>query len=563
MKMKTNYVAPANDQAGASVKNNVVGRALFWGGVATMGGGILVACKGPAEVQTAPKKPVPAVNYDVANYEIKVGLGGARVGGTSTAADSASQVGILINNTSKRKNEDNYYFVPSKSVATALYGKTYWSAPLSTATSEFAIGNIGLFGKNDTVNVGIVTSKQLLEFLANAIVPEVSGGSVRLVNDTTRKMFVKEHDGLATQDDYIINRNRYGLAGVWENVKDSAYALWVIPEMKKTYSIKVPFKMVPQNDAAISLKSNLFAYRSDGRRQIEIAITEEKPMAPEASVKDFKVLSKPTGGAGYSDMQAIVYTTTDAMYVQDTVMKYSIGDTVFRKARGDMAVALGTVGLDTCAISNKLGRPGRAGTQVIVTPTGVLATYYRLKAGDAKDTTGIAAVQVPLTKYANGLEVIESCNKKAGRVFDPVLGTGLNLFSFLTKVPGEKDTMQLRILRQNDGDIISLKMGMAGVSKITHNEKNDGIHVDVYGADNKIIGTVIIAKGVPYQPIRKENKILEDKATSYIRTGKLDVPKVAEMPYVPKEHIMYLLADKYLPNGQVRTNRSRFSDRSI
>jgi len=69
-------------------------------------------------------------------------------------------------------------------------------------------------------------------------------------------------------------------------------------------------------------------------------------------------------------------------------------------------------------------------------------------------------VSCRLTKFDTGLRVIENCNKDNSKpeVFNPVIGEGLNLFSFITNVPGEKDTMQLRVLRQTDGDEIKIKM---------------------------------------------------------------------------------------------------------
>jgi hypothetical protein len=548
---------PTKGQVKAFFRNPFV-RTIYLG-TATAGGFALFSCAGSKEAQTV--QPVKAVEvHDVKGYEIKVGLGGADVKCTPTAADSASQVGISINNTGEPKNPNTYYFVPSKSDATALYGGKYWSAPMNTTTHEFAIGRIGRFGRNDTVNSGLVTSRQIMEFLTNRLIPNVSGGYVRLVEYPEKRLFVKEHTGYATQGDYVVNRNRNGLAGVWKGSLD--YALWVLPEIKD-YSVIVPFSIAPKGDASIAIDSNFFSYTSDGRRQIELAITEEKPVKPAALVRDYKYVSKPTGAAGYADEQAIVYTATDAIYVQDTTMKYTIGDTVFRKARGDMAIALGGTALDSCKIFDALGKPGKAGAQVVVTKTGVLATYYRLKQKDAKDTASSAAVQVPLTKYVDGLKVIEKCDKPSdapGEDFRPVIGTGDGLFSFLTNVPGEKDTMQLRILRQRDGDVITLKMGMQGVSKITHSLKTDGTHVDVYGADGTVIGTVIIAKKVPYELIRNKNNILKD-ATSHMRTGELKVP--FEAPYVPKEHLMYLLAGKYLPNGQLRPGKtSRFANRN-
>jgi len=215
---------------------------------------------------------------------------------------------------------------------------------------------------------------------------------------------------------------------------------------------------------------------------------------------------------------------------------------------------------------------------MIVTRTGVFATYYRLIQSDAKDSVQVfsaardstlavfkqamakgklpalkdaeaqkilalaegkamsiylngmrytvkragndlslyestSVVTLPLTKSAPDLKVIENCNTDNSRqeVFNPVIGEGFGHFSFVTSVPGKKDTMELRILRENDGDVISVKMGMAGVDRITHTEKAGDIYITLWGADKlSIVGQVIISNGVPYDMIDLKNNLMKD-----------------------------------------------------
>ena len=71
--------------------------------------------------------------------------------------------------------------------------------------------------------------------------------------------------------------------------------------------------------------------------------------------------------------------------------------------------------------------------------------------------------------------------------------------------------MELRILRENDGDVISVKMGMAGVDRITHTEKAGDIYITLWGADKlSIVGQVIISNGVPYDMIDLKNNLMKD-----------------------------------------------------
>jgi len=523
--------------------------------------GIATSCKVPKVVQAAPKRPVQEVTADIPNYEIK----DAKPGGSKDA--DPLPLGISINNTGKPNNPDTYYYVPSAEEADALYGKK--GTRKASATLEYSIKGIEGFGKTDNVNVGIVACRQILEFLNKAIMTDVSGGRVRLVEYKDKQLFVKEHAGYPTQKHYILNRNEHGLAAIYASLKDtSSFALWVIPERNRAYSIKVPFRIVPENDGAIRLDSNFFAYSSGGRRQIQVAIEQEKPVKPAVSVKDFQYMQKPTSAFGYSDGQNIVYTATNAVYISDEAANYAIGRGTFEKAQGDTAIALGSVGLAECKVSKALGNVPEAGLGVVVTRNGALATYYRLIKKEKDTTTTPSVVTLPLTRAEPGLKVLSNCNADNSReeVFNPVLGEGLGHFSFITSVPGQKDTMELRILREMDGDLIKVKMGLADVSRISHAAKGEDILITLWGADGLTqVGQVIISKGVPYERISDKNKLLQEsnKASSYIRTGELGVPKVGEMPYVPKEHIMYLLADKYLPNGELRTSRSKFANRSI
>ncbi|MCX6770698.1 MAG: hypothetical protein NTX79_01450 [Candidatus Micrarchaeota archaeon] len=505
MKMKTTVNGIVSGKATTMSVAPIVWRSL---GLFGAGALVMVAYSCKTQQMATPVKP------ELKGYEIKVGMGGS-----STTGD-AEKTGISINNTGMPNNSKTYYFVPSNSDAGILYGGNNVSATKDATTTAYGLRDIGLFGKNDTVNSGIVMSKQLLEILSNAIVTNVSGGSCRLVHYNVKTLYIKKHIGYATQGDYVINRTNFGLAGIWVGATtENPYALWVIPENKKTYTVKVPFNVVPEADAGIRVDSNFFTYTSDARRQIEVAITEPTPVNPAAYVRDFQFVKKPTGAFAFGDLTPIIYTAVDAAYADSGAMACAIGDTAFRKARGDTAISFGSVKLEPSKISNALGNPKEAGMGMVVTRTGVLATYYRLQQGDAKDTAASSMVQVPQTKYVPGLKVLETCKKTSSdkpENFEPVIGEGCNLVSFMTNVPGEKDTMQLHVVRKSDGDIISLKMGLQGVSKITHKELMNGdILVDVFGADNKRIGGIIISKGVPYEPLRTKNRILKDEKTGY------------------------------------------------
>ena len=483
-------------------------------------------CKAPNMVM-APKRPVIAVVNDVENYEIKDGKPG------SSISKPQSPIGISINNNGKPNNPKTYYYVSGKEEADTLYGKTNKK---SAVPYEFRVNSgMGKFAKTDTVNVGIVASKQMIEFLTKTRMVNVSGGYVRLVNYQSKELFVKDHTGYSSKNSYIINRNEHGLAAIYQAVKaadSTSFALWVLPVKMSNYSIKVPFSIMPEGDAALKLDSNFFAYTSGGRRQIQVAIDQETPVKPAAAVEDFKYVMKNTTAFGYSDGQNVVYTPTNAVYVGDSVMKYATGDSVFSVAQGDTARALGTVDIAAKSkISKMLGNVTRAGIGVVLTRTGAVATYYRLIASDASDTVTASAVTLPLTQFSPGLKVIENCNTDNSRpeVFNPVTGEGQGLFSFITNVPGEKDTLQLRVLRQTDGDEIKIKMGMVDVSKITHSKKGNDIYVDLIGKDTiTVVGTIIISPGVNYEFIRNRNKILEDKQTSYDGMPSLDL-----MPKTP------------------------------
>jgi len=530
MKMKeiVNKAVPEKAKVKAFFK-----KAAMWTGAGVVA---FSSCKAPQQT-TAP------VKADLSNYEIKVGMGG------SSTTEQKSVTGVSINNTGKENNDKTYYYVPPKADANTLYGDKNLSATKNAATLEYGVGGIGLFGKNDSVNIGMVVSKQVMEFLSNALVTNVSGGYVRLIDYEKKSLFVKTHAGYATDKDYVIGRTKYGFAGIWEGATDLPYAMWVLPENKKTYSVKVPFGVTPVEDAGFKLDSTTFTYASGGRRQIELAINGGMPFKPAAEVKDYKYVKKPTGAFSYSDRQNIVYTTTNAVYVADTVMRYATGDTTFSKARGDTAISFGTVALEPSKITSALGKPGEAGMGVVITRTGVLATYYRLIQSDVSDTAkSSAVVNAPVTKFVPGLQVIENCNKanKGTEVFEPVVGDGYGMYSFLTNVPGEKDTMQLYIQRKGDGDIITLKMGMAGVSAITHTKlKNGDVAIDVIGADGKRVDGCIIADGVPYEPLRTKNKILEDK----------------DMGFAPMKNQYNEML--YSDNQAQNKFRSRFASRNI
>ncbi|GEM_PF-2270683 len=572
MKMKNaNTAAHLKEMAKRAVPSR---RTLGIGGTIVAGGLIINACKGPEQVQIS-KKPVTEVApRDISNYEIK----DAKPGGSKSA--TPSPLGMSINNNGQPNNPETYYYVPSREEAGALYGKNRLK---EAAAYEYRVSGISKFGEKDSINVGIVACNQLLEFLTNANIVDVSGGYARLVKYNGKHLFTKNHTGYATQSSYVINRTGYGLAGIWQNDRDSTqFALWVIPENKSTYSIKIPFGIRPEGDAAIKLDSNFFAYSSNGARQVQVAIVEETPVKPEASVRDFVRSTKNTSAFGYSDDQNIIYTPSNAIYASDTAVNYAIGREMMSKALGDTAIALGTVDIAKgCKVSDALGNVNRAGLGMIVTRTGVFATYYRLIKSDAKDSTQVfsakrddalvefkqaltsnrlpklkdddaqsifgladgkvaevylngtsysvrrsgdklalyestSVVMLPLTKFVPGLEVLPSCNKDNSRqeVFNPVIGEGHGHFSFTTNVPGKKDTVELCIMRENDGDVINVKMGMAGVSRIVHSEKDGDIYITLWGADDiSIVGQVIISKGVPYENIDRQNTLMKDGTT--------------------------------------------------
>ena len=548
MKMKEiiNHAVPSKETVKA-----VFSRRNAWKAIkVTVGVGLGVAaitsCKSTEQVQVIPKKPVVEVKNDLDNYEIKVGI----PGGSKEA--NPLPLGISINNNGQPNNDKTYYFVPSAADADALYGK---KRDMKDAVPyEYRVKGTGLFGKEDA-NVGIVADKQIAEFLTNANLVNASGGSMRLIVYKDKQLFVKEHSGYATQSHYILNRNEHGFAGIWESVKDTnSFALWVIPEKMREYSVKVPFRIVPEGDGSISLDSNFFAYSSGGRRQIQVAIDQETPVKPAAEVRDFEYILKPTGSFGYSDGQNIIYTATNAVYASAEAMNYAIGEEKFSKARGDTTIALGTIDMAQCKVSKKLGGVKRAGLGVVVTRTGVLATYYRLIKGDAtsKDTVATpSVVTLPLTKAEAGLKVIQNCNTYNGmeEVFNPVIGEGQSLLSFITTVPNQKDTMELRIFRETDGDLIKVKMGMADVSKITHTQKGTDTYVTLWGADGiTMVGQVLISDGVPYERIKEKNSILEDS-------------KDTKMGFAPMKNQYNEML--YADTKQQNRFRSRFADRSI
>ncbi|MFA6907587.1 MAG: hypothetical protein WC263_02060 [Candidatus Micrarchaeia archaeon] len=472
-------------------------------------------CKAPKETVIAPKRPVPVIVVvnDVPDYEIK----GSKPGGS--VSEKQASLGISINNNGAPNNPKTYYFVPGDREADTIYGKGN-KGRKNAATYEFRVnGGMGKFGKYDTINIGIEACNQMIEFLTKKGMVNVSGAYVRLVSYEGNQLFVKDHAGYPSKDHYIINRNANGLAAIYG--KDSTnFALWVLPVKMSNYSVKVPFKAVPQGDAAIKLDSNFFAYTSDGRRQIQVTIDQETPFKPAAAVEDFKYVQKNATAFGIADGQNVVYTPTNAVYIGDSVMKYAIGDSVFFTARGDTARALGVVDLaNGCKLSKMLGNASRAGMGVALTRTGAVATYWRVIKSDATDTSATpSVVTLPLTQFTPGLKVIENRKADKGKpeVFNPVTCEKLNLFSFITNVPGEKDTMQLRVLRMTDGDEIKIKMGMADVSKITHTLEGKDIHVKLYGKDGiDVVGEIIISPGVKYELIREKNRLLEDKPLGF------------------------------------------------
>ena len=547
MKKIVNHVVPKKETIKAIFsRRNAKAALIVAGGI---GAGVAITgCKGTEQIQITPKKPVVEVRNDLDNYELKIGI----PGGSKEA--NPLPLGVSINNNGQPNNDKTYYFVPSKADAEAVYGRK--PVMKDAVPFEYRVSGIGLF-ENGEVNVGIAACKQVMEFLTSAKLVNASGGSMRLIVYNDRQLFVKEHSGYATQSHYILNRNEHGFAAIYENIKDTAsFALWVIPEKMRTYSVKVPFRIVPEGDANIMLDSNFFAYSSGGRRQIQVAIDQETPVKTAAEVRDFEYVAKPTSSFGYSDGQNIVYTPVNAVYVGAEAMNYAIGQETFSKARGDTTIALGTVALAQCKVAKKLGEVGSAGLGVVITRTGALATYYRLIKGDAttKDTVPTpSVVTLPLTKAEPGLKVIENCNTYNGKeeVFNPVIGEGQNLLSFITNVPGQKDTMELRIFRETDGDLIKVKMGMAGVSRITHSQKGSDTYVTLWGGDGlTMVGQVLISDGVPYERIREKNAILEDG-------------KNAKMGFAPMENKYNRMLNSPEYTQAQNKLRSRFAGRSI
>ena len=115
------------------------------------------SCKGPEAIQVA-KKPLAVVTCNIDNYEIK----DAKPGGSKDAAPAS--LGISINNNGQPNNPETYYYVPAKDEADATYGKKRLK---EATTYEYRATGIRGFGKKDSVNVGIVASKQMIEVVSD------------------------------------------------------------------------------------------------------------------------------------------------------------------------------------------------------------------------------------------------------------------------------------------------------------------------------------------------------------------------------------------------------------